>query len=112
MLYRGPKCQCRADVGNIWINEIQHELTIPTFKPRQSALKIQPPSTTLGAQVENFVIEPPFEITAPITITVPSTEIQYSQLVLLNFASLTGPHVSCATLNQNTAIIVPASAFD
>ena len=59
-----------------------------------------------------FHVDPPHEITAPKTITVSSTQIQYSQVVLLNFAGLTWPHVSVATLVPKQAQTVPPSAWN
>jgi hypothetical protein len=58
-----------------------------------------------------FNVEPPHEITAPKTITVVSTQIQYSQVVFLNFAGLTWPHVSVATLVPTEELTVPPSAW-
>ena len=40
-------------------------------------------------------------------------DVSYSQIgVFLNFAGLTWPHVSCATLIQEKELPVPASAWD
>jgi hypothetical protein len=38
-------------------------------------------------------------------------QIQYSQQVLLNFNTLTWPHVSVATLVPSEPISIPASAW-
>ena len=46
------------------------------------------------------------------TMVVDSTQIQYTQEVFLNFATLTWPHVSVATLVLTTLQTVPASAFN
>ena len=59
-----------------------------------------------------FEINPPHEITAPKTIVVHSTQIQYSQMVFLNFAGLTWPHVSVATLVPTGVQTVPAEVWD
>ncbi len=53
-----------------------------------------------------FLVKPPTEITAPKTITVSYTQIQYSQTVFLNFNGLTWPHVSVATLVAESPIEV------
>ena len=52
-----------------------------------------------------------FEITEPRHITVSTTQIQYSQLVLLVFAGLVWPHASVATLVPNDPIPIPRSAW-
>ena len=56
-------------------------------------------------------MNPPVAITAPRQIQVNATQIQYSQQVLLNFAGLSWPHVSVATLVPANPLPVPASAF-
>ena len=56
-------------------------------------------------------MKPPYEITVPRPITVASTQIQYSQKVLLNFNGLSWPHVSVATLVPEAPIPIPASAW-
>jgi hypothetical protein len=43
---------------------------------------------------------------------VTSTQIQYSQIVFLNFAGLTWPHVSVGTLTPTTEQPVPPSAWN
>ena len=57
-------------------------------------------------------MNPPIEITAPRTIKVTSTQIQYSQEVFLNFNGLTWPHVSVNTLVPADDIPVPPSAWN
>ena len=58
-----------------------------------------------------FLVDPPFEITEPRRITVSTTQIQYSQTVLLVFAGLVWPHASVATLVPNDPIPIPRSAW-
>jgi hypothetical protein len=50
-------------------------------------------------------------LTAPKIIKVTTTQIQYSQSVFLNFAGLTWPHVSVATLVPATEQTVPPAAW-
>jgi hypothetical protein len=47
----------------------------------------------------------------PRKITIPFTQIPYTQTVLLNFAGLTWPHVSVNTLVPADDIVAPASAW-
>jgi hypothetical protein len=56
-------------------------------------------------------VNPPIPITAPRSITVKATQIQYSQHVFLNFNTLTWPHVSVATLVPSSPISIPPSAW-
>jgi hypothetical protein len=78
----------------------------------QAPLKISPDAPNPGALVPVFEVNPPHEITAPTTIVVSSTQIQYSQTVFLNFAGLTWPHVSVATLVPSTILTVPSSVWN
>jgi hypothetical protein len=75
-------------------------------------LKIKPAPPHPGALVPTFEVTPPKNITAPKTIAVTATQIQYSQMVFLNFAGLTWPHASVATLIPEAPVVVPASAFN
>lgn len=97
--------------ATFWIEEVEHKIVVPIFKPGQPPLKIPAPVTRPGLPTPVFNVEPPREITAPITITVVSTQIQYSQVVFLNFAGLTWPHVSVATLVPTEELPVPPSAW-
>lgn len=97
--------------ATFWIETVQHKLVIPPFKPGDPPLKIPAPVNKPGQPTPVFHVVPPKEILAPITITVTSTQIQYSQVVELNFAGLTWPHVSVATLRPTTEQTVPPSAW-
>ncbi|MCJ1460431.1 hypothetical protein MMC28_010813 [Mycoblastus sanguinarius] len=108
----GPNASAVQMSATFWVEEVQHNIEVPVFKPGQPPLKISAPSPHPGAQVPTFVVDPPHEITEPKTITVTSTQIQYSQTVFLNFANLTWPHVSCATLIPEKELPVPRSAWD
>lgn len=107
----GPNANAVQMEATFWIEEVQHTIEVPIFKPGQPAMKIPAPSPNAGAQVPTFVVQPPLEIRTPKSITVTSTQIQYSQTVFLNFAGLTWPHVSCATLIPTTPLPVPASVW-
>jgi hypothetical protein len=99
--------------ATFWIETVEHEILVPIFKPGQLPLTIQSsPHPTLGIPGPTFVIHPPFPIPSPISIKVHSTQIQYSQVVLLNFNGLTWPHVSVATLGHSTPITPPPSIWE
>lgn len=107
----GPNAPTTKMKATFWIETVQHEIHVPIFEPGQPPLII-PANTGAGGQpVPEFLVNPPIPITAPRSIIVKATQIQYSQQVLLNFNTLTWPHVSVATLVPNSPIPVPASAF-
>ena len=58
-----------------------------------------------------FLVNPPIPITAPRSITVKATQIQYSQHVFLNFDGITWPHISVATLVPSGPIAIPPAAW-
>jgi hypothetical protein len=91
-----------------WIETVEHILHIPIFHPGQPPLHLpSDPHPTLKTPGPTFVVRPPIPIPKPIQIKVHSKQIQYSQVVLLNFNGLSWPHVSVATLTPTHAIPVP-----
>ncbi|KAL8788276.1 MAG: hypothetical protein Q9195_007373 [Heterodermia aff. obscurata] len=110
-----PNAEAVQMNATFWISEVSHKLTIPVHALGQGPLEIKAPSPVAGApdgfQAPSFIVDPPAAITAPKTITVTSTQIQYSQTVILNFAPLSWPHVSVATLIPKDPIKVPSSVF-
>ena len=106
-----PNANSIKMIATFWIETVEHKIVIPPFKLGEEPLKIPAPTTRVGQHVPVFHVEPPREIPTPITITVTSTQIQYSQVVFLNFAGLTWPHVSVATLVPSAAVPVPPSAW-
>ena len=108
----GPNANALEMSATFWIETVEHKLTVPAFKPGQKPLKLTPQAPHPGGLVPTFLIDPPKEISTPKTITVSSTQIQYSQLVQLNFAGLNWPHVSVATLVPEGPVKVPDEAFN
>lgn len=98
--------------ATFWIETVQHELVVPVWHPEQPDLKLAAPAPNSSAPAgPTFVVRPPFAITAPRKVIVTSTQIQYSQMVFLNFDGLTWPHVSVATLVPKDDQMVPESVF-
>ena len=106
-----PNANAAQMNATFWINTVQYKLLVPVWKTGSPPLILQPKAPHAGAIVESFSVTPPHAITAPINITVTATQIQYSQIVNLNFAGLTWPHVSVATLVKQGNLTVPSSAF-
>ncbi len=96
-----------------WIETVQHTIHIPTFKPGSAPLEL-PDATQAapGRPARTFLVVPPHPIHAPRTITFTTTQIQYSQLVILNFNGLAWPHVSVATLVPAGPGVVPPTAWN
>jgi hypothetical protein len=95
---RGQNAQTIQMSATFWIEEVQHTIIVPPFEPGQPPLKLSPETNIPGHPVPTFILRPPIPIPIPRPITITSTQIQYSQMVELNFNGLTWPHVSVATL--------------
>jgi hypothetical protein len=108
----GPNASAVEMSATFWIEEVQHNIEVPVFKHGEAPLLIQVPPANPGAQAgPTFKVHPPHDIKTPKSISVTFTQIQYMQTVFLNFAKLTWPHVSCATLVPSKPLDVPASTF-
>ena len=82
------------------IETVQYSVSVPAFTAQTTVL-LKPTMANASAPTPTFLITPPPPPALPTkakTITVPGIQIQYSQIVNLNFATLTWPHVSVATL--------------
>lgn len=106
-----PNAQALRMQATFWIETVSFTIGVPVFQPGQPALIIPAQAGAGGQPVPEFLVNPPVPITAPRSIQVKATQIQYSQQVFLNFNGLTWPHVSVATLVPNNPVPVPASAF-
>jgi hypothetical protein len=106
-----PNAQTLKMEAVFWIETVQFDIEVPIFEPGQPPLIIPAQTGAEGQPVPEFLVNPPIPITAPRTIKVNATQIQYSQQVFLNFNTLTWPHVSVATLVPNAPVAIPASAW-
>lgn len=87
-----------------WAETVAETITLPAAFPFQPV--IVEGDSRAGAPVARFAVTTAEKITAPVSIDVTYTQIQYTQTVLLNFNGLTWPHVSVATLVPNDPIPV------
>jgi hypothetical protein len=99
--------------ATFWIETVMEKIVVPIFRPGQPPLTVRGTTHLPGQPVPRFSITPPFEeIREPRIIEVLFTQIQYSQLVLLNFNGLSWPHVSVATLVPSDQVQVPSEGWD
>ena len=88
-----------------------HQIVIPVIPPGKPPLLLQPIDP--GPLSPTFHLPPsPKPINQERVITVTSTQIQYSQTVLLNFGPLSWPHVSVATLTPKHPLNLPPSVWE
>jgi hypothetical protein len=107
----GPNAQALRMGATFWIETVEFAIEVPIFEPGQPPLIIPATTGAAGQPAPEFLVNPPIPITAPRSITVKATQIQYSQQVFLNFNTLTWPHVSVATLVPSSPISIPPSAW-
>jgi len=94
-----PNAHAASMKSTFWIETVAYKIIVPAFTKRDPVLlrPTMPKDSTAPTPV--FLITPPSKLPSKSqTITVPGTQIQYSQNVSLNFATLTWPHLSVATL--------------
>jgi hypothetical protein len=106
-----PNAQTTLMSATFWIETVEHIIHIPIFRPGDAPLQLKPRPTVPGQPVPTFTGTPPGEIAGARTITVRSTQIQYSQVVMLKFNNLFWPHVSVATLVPAAAVPIPPTAW-
>lgn len=106
-----PNAQSLEMKATFWIETVEHTIIIPVFQPGQTPLVLKPEATVPGQPVPTFIVRPPVPIRVPRPITFKTKQIQYSQVVFLNFNGLTWPHVSVATLVPADHIPVPPTAW-
>jgi hypothetical protein len=94
-----------------WIETVEYEIEVPVWKKGHKALHIKPKPLGPVTPLPTFEVKPPCDIKKPLKIKVESKQIQYSQLVNLDFGGLTWPHRSVATLAPQAPVPVPESAF-
>ena len=97
--------------ATFWIETVEHTILVPPFEVGQPPLSLHPEPQFPGQKVPTFAATPPFKIPVAKKFTFTSTQIQYSQTVMLNFFGLSWPHVSVATLVPADAIAIPPTAW-
>ncbi|RSL93578.1 hypothetical protein CEP52_013153 [Fusarium oligoseptatum] len=109
----GPNADAVQMNSTFWVETVQAEITIESYKPGKPLLlqpNFKPVEGKAAPPLPTFSVTPPGPVTSPKTMTVTYTQIQYAQIVLLNFNGLSWPHLSLATLVPTAPIVVPFSS--
>ena len=106
-----PNAQALQMTAIFWIETVEEVILVPPYRVGQPPFAIKAKPSVPGQRVATFSVRPPFDLDVPRAITVRFTQIQYTQLVLLNFNKLTWPHVSVNTLVPADDIVVPPSVW-
>ncbi|KAJ9606812.1 hypothetical protein H2200_008822 [Cladophialophora chaetospira] len=86
--------------SRFWIETVQYTVPVPRIMAPGS-IDLSPNMDNGNAPTPRFRVTAPKGLKFPFgpkTVTIPGTQLQYSQTVNLNFFGLTWPHVSVATL--------------
>ncbi len=109
----GPNAQAVLMKATFWIETVTYKIKVPLMNAGDAPLVLSPVQTNPPVPlVPSFLVSIPFvpgKKFAGGTITMSTTQIQYSQEVILNFNGLSWPHVSVASLVVADPIPVPAS---
>jgi hypothetical protein len=108
---KGQNDQAAEMTTVFWIETVEDTIIVPPFQPGQPPLLLKPKRMTETQPAPTFRVQPPIPIPEPRLINVTSTQIQYTQTVLRNFAGLTWPQVSVATLVPASPLPMPPSVW-
>ena len=94
-----------------WIETVEVTIVVPPIPLGGPPVSLPASEKPTGRPVPMVSLRPPIPIPVPRPITFTFTQIQYSQVVLLNFAGLSWPHVSVATLVPAGAVVPPPGGW-
>lgn len=92
----GPNANAVQMTAIFWIETVQVDIPVAPMKAGETQ-KVSP-TVPAGAPAPTFAVTSASAVPVQRTVTVTYPQIQYTQNVSLNFATLTWPHVSVATL--------------
>lgn len=91
-----------------WIETVQEQITIPACR-QGHRFSVDVGEDDLKVTFYGIV---PCDLDKDCTVTVTYTQIQYTQLVILNFTGLGWPHISVANLVPDAPILVDAATIE
>jgi hypothetical protein len=100
-----PNANAILMAATFWIETVRFDLQVPVMDAGSTAI-LSPTTAVRGLPMPQFQVQSASAITAPKTVPVTYTQIQYTQAVMLEFNTLTWPHVSVATLVPATPVSV------
>jgi len=108
----GENAQTLQMTATFWIETVEDTFHLPLIKANEPPVVLTPQRPHATPPLPKFIGKPPHAIPAGHVIKLRSTQIQYSQTVMLNFNGLTWPHVSVATLVPAQNIHIPPAAWN
>jgi hypothetical protein len=107
----GQNAQASQASATFWIQEVQFEVELPAYGSGSDPIQLVPQGLAPGQLAPTFELSNPGQAGSSRSIELVGTIIQYSQLVALNFNTLTWPHVTVSTLIPASPIPIPALAL-
>jgi hypothetical protein len=108
---KGPNAQTFQMNATFWIETVERVIIVPPFQPGHAPIPLPLEPSEPGHLAPKLTINPGRVVTKPTQIKLHFSQIQYSQVVFLNFNGLSWPHVSVATLVSATPLPVPPTAW-
>jgi hypothetical protein len=95
-----------------WVSTIVHDVVVKAgdYDKNPQSPDLSPEETKQGIKAPKFRVELNKKVSKDTVIKVPSTQIQYSQNVTLDFGVLSWPHISVATLIPAQPLLVKANS--
>ncbi|EAQ88786.1 hypothetical protein CHGG_05405 [Chaetomium globosum CBS 148.51] len=84
----------------LWIETVEYAIPIPASNPTPAYGPLE-----VLHQAIRFVVHPPRRVREPMVLRIRTVELQYLQVVLLEFDGLSWPHPSCATLRPECVVV-------
>jgi hypothetical protein len=108
-----PNAQTFQMDAVFWIETVEYQVNVPAMQAGSPPVVLEPIQTSPPIPLRpSFVASIPFVPGKGFPggiVTVATTQIQYSQKVILNFADLSWPHVSVASLVPADPVPIPAN---
>jgi hypothetical protein len=109
-----PRAEAVRMNATFWIETVIYQVKVPPMSAGAPLVLCPLQTNPPVPLVPNFLLSIPYvegENFAEATITICTTQIQYSQVIMLNFGGISWPHVSVASLVPADPIPVPASTL-
>ena len=100
-----PNADAVEMTATFWVETVQETIAMPPTKAGHTVIVPGKPGIP-GQKVPSFAVTPAADVVATKSVSVTWTQIQYSQVVNLNFQALTWPHASVATLVPKDPVVV------
>ncbi|RYP14149.1 hypothetical protein DL767_010393 [Monosporascus sp. MG133] len=96
----GPNARPVSADFTLWVETVEYDIPIPAFNPTRDHGSLE-----VLHQGIKFIVHPPHEVPELTVLKIQIVELQYTQVVVLDFNRLSWPHPSCATLRPEFVFV-------